>query len=138
MNVETILRDKPARVVTIRLPETVATAATLMKREEVGALIVKDVCRSEGNVVAGVFTLKDVADAVATHGAAALGMTVGALLKPGAPSCAPHESVERVMRRMAERGVSVLPVIDDRHALMGTLSIGDIARHMMAPARASA
>jgi CBS domain-containing protein len=135
MNVETVLRQKPARVVTIRLNETVATAAMLMKRESVGALVVKDVCRSEGNVVMGVFTLKDVAGAVATHGAAGLTMTVGTLLPTAAvPSCTPHDSIDAVMRRMDQHGVSVLPVIDERHALMGTLSIGDIARHVMAPA----
>jgi CBS domain-containing protein len=131
MKVETILRDKHSRVVTVRLNETVATAATLMKREQVGALVVKDVCRTEGNVVAGVFTLKDVANAVATHGAAALTMSVSALLNPAAPTCTPHDGIESVMRRMGEHGVSVLAVIDERHALMGTVSIGDIARHLL-------
>jgi CBS domain-containing protein len=133
MDVETILRAKPARVVTIRQNESVATAATLMKREGVGALVVKDVCRSEGNVVMGVFTLKDIAGAVASHGAKGLTMAVGTLLPSAAPSCTPRESIDAVMKRMDQHGVSVLPVIDDRHALMGTLSIGDIARHV-APA----
>ncbi len=135
MNVDTILRDKHSRVVTIRMPETLATAAALMKREDVGALVVKDVCRSEGNVVTGIFTLKDVATALATHGAAALDMPIAKLLNPKAPSCAPHETIESVMRRMGEHGVSLLPVIDERHALMGTLSIGDIARHLLPAAR---
>lgn len=134
MDVDTILRAKPARVVTIRTNETVATAATLMQREGVGALVVKDVCRSEGNVVMGVFTLKDIAGAVATHGAAGLQKSVGTLLPTAVPSCTPRDSIDAVMKRMDQHGVSVLPVIDDRHALMGTLSIGDIARHVAAPA----
>ena len=70
MTVGDILRSKSSRIATIRMNETVDTAAKLLRRENVGALVVKDVCRTEGNVVVGMFSERDVASAIADHGSA--------------------------------------------------------------------
>ena len=71
-----VLRQKDTRIITIRLSETVAMAVTLMKRENVHALVVKDVCRTEGNTVVGICSERDVARALADHGAGALDKTI--------------------------------------------------------------
>ncbi len=61
MKVGDILRSKKGtRIVTVRMNETVATAAQLLRTENVGALVVKDVCRTEGNVAVGMFSERDV------------------------------------------------------------------------------
>ena len=49
MQVGDILRKKIARVATVRMNETVAIAAQLMRASNVSALVVKDVVETEGN-----------------------------------------------------------------------------------------
>ncbi len=126
LTVADILRSKDTRIITVRLRETAATAAMLMKRENISALVVKDVCRSEGNIfVCGVFSERDLARALATHGAAALNMPVSALLTQPLASCRPEDTIETVMRLMTENQVRLLPVLDD-HTLVGVVSISDV------------
>ena len=69
MKVGDILRKKTARVVTVRMNETVGVAAQLMRTSNISALVVKDVVRTEGNTAVGMFTERDVVRAVAEHGA---------------------------------------------------------------------
>src|SRR5437879_5517022 len=53
MQVGDILRKKAARVATVRMNETVAIAAQLMRSGNISALVVKDVVRTEGNTAVG-------------------------------------------------------------------------------------
>jgi len=127
--VDDILRKKKStRILTVRLRETLATAVTLMKRENVSALVVKDVCRTEGNVVVGIFSERDVARALAAHGAAALGMPVSSSLGRPLVHCALRDTVDHVLRLMDEHQVRLLPVLED-HALVGVISISDVIHH---------
>jgi CBS domain-containing protein len=136
--VESILRAKPnTRILTIRMRETVATAVTLMKRENVSALVVKDVCRTEGNVVIGIFTERDVARALATHGAAALSISVSAFLDRPLAKCSADDSINAALRLMDEHQMRLLPVLDD-HTLIGVISISDIIRHWVDASEAEA
>ena len=74
MQVGDILRKKTARVATVRMNETVAIAAQLMRSSNISALVVKDVVRTEGNTAVGMFTERDVVRAIAEHGAAGVNM----------------------------------------------------------------
>ena len=52
MKVGDILRTKKStRVVTVRMNETVGIAAQLMRTSNISALVVKDVVRTEGELV---------------------------------------------------------------------------------------
>ena len=72
MRVGDILNRKSTRIATIRMNETVATAARLLRDENISALVVKDVCRTEGNVAVGMFTERDVVRAIAQRDGATL------------------------------------------------------------------
>ena len=72
MKVADIMRKKGTRLIMIRLNETVEMAVRLLRRENIGALAVKDVVRTEGNTPVGMFTERDVLQAFAYHGAAGL------------------------------------------------------------------
>src|SRR4249920_2360401 len=76
MQVGDVLRKKAARVATVRMNETVAIAAQLMRSGNVSALVVKDVVRTEGNTAVGMFTERDVVRAIAEHGAAGASLKV--------------------------------------------------------------
>jgi CBS domain-containing protein len=95
-----VLREKDTRIITVRLRETVATAVELMKRENVHALVVKDVCRTEGNTVVGIFSERDVARGLAQHGKAVLDQEVASFLGRPLVSCALNDSLEAVLRLM--------------------------------------
>jgi hypothetical protein len=49
MKVGDVLRKKSTRIATVRMNETVAIAAQLLRTGNISALVVKDVCRTEGN-----------------------------------------------------------------------------------------
>ena len=58
MLVGDVLRKKPAtRVATVRMNETVAIAAQLMRSSNISALVVKDVVRTEGNTAVGMIAM---------------------------------------------------------------------------------
>src|SRR5690349_24737052 len=80
MKVGDILRRSTARVVTVRMNETVGVAAQLMRASNISALVVKDVVRTEGNTAVGMFTERDVVRAIAEHGAAGVNMKVSQLV----------------------------------------------------------
>ncbi len=132
MRVGDVLRQKDTRIITIRLRETVATAVTLMNRENVHALVVKDVCRTEGNVVVGIFSERDVARGLAAHGPAVLNMPVATFLNRPLVSCATNDSVDAVLQLMDEHQVRLLPVLEN-HTLIGVISITDVIRHLVRP-----
>lgn len=127
MNVADILRRRTStRIATVRMNETVATAAALLRAENISALVVKDVCRTEGNVAVGMFTERDVARAIAEHGPAGANLKVSALISvQQLISCSTTDSLEHVRDLMRDHHIRHLPVIDD-HTLVGVISIRDL------------
>jgi len=99
ITVDDILREKrDTRIVTVRMNETVATAALIMRRENVSSVVVKDVCRTEGNTVVGVFSERDVTRGLAEHGANITGLPVATFLKRAVISCTLEDSIVTVLR----------------------------------------
>ncbi|ABS66494.1 CBS domain-containing protein [Xanthobacter versatilis] len=131
MTVDDMLRAKrDTRIITLRMHETVADAVLVMKRENISSVIVKDVCRTEGNTVVGVFSERDVTRAVLEHGANTPKMVLASLLKREVISCSLADSIETVLRLMVEHQVRHLPVIEN-HSLVGVISATDLMRHYL-------
>jgi CBS domain-containing protein len=127
MQVGDVLRKKTARVVTIRMNETVGIAARLMRANDISALVVKDVVRSEGNTAAGMFTERDVVRAIAEYGAAGVDVKVSQLISvQRLVSCSSSDSLDHVRHLMNIHHIRHLPVIDN-FALAGVISLRDIA-----------
>ena len=128
MKVGDILRKKTsARVVTVRMNETVGVAAQLMRTSNISALVVKDVVRTEGNTAVGMFTERDVVRAVAQHGAAGVGMKIAQLVSvQRLVSCTSSDTLEHVRHLMNVHHIRHLPVIDD-FSLAGVISMRDVS-----------
>jgi len=127
MQVGDILRKKTARVVTVRMNETVGIAAQLMRASDISALVVKDVVRTEGNTAVGMFTERDVVRAVAEHGAAGVNLKVSQLISvQRLVSCSSTDSLEHVRHLMNVHQIRHLPVIDN-FALAGVISMRDVS-----------
>ena len=127
MLVGDILRKKTPLVVTVRMNETVCIAAKLMRANNISALVVKDVVRSEGNTAVGMFTERDVVRAVAEHGAGAVNVKVSQLVSvQQLVSCTSGDTIEHVRHLMNRHHIRHLPVIDD-YSLVSVISMRDIA-----------
>ena len=127
MLVGDILRKKTPRVVTVRMNETVGIAAGLMRANNISALVVKDVVRSEGNTAVGMFTERDVVRAIAEHGANGVNLKVSQLISvQQLVSCTSSDTIEHVRHLMNRHHIRHLPVIDN-YSLISVISMRDIA-----------
>src|SRR5271167_5254601 len=127
MQVGDVLRKKNARVVTVRMNETVGIAAQLMRANNISALVVKDVVRSEGNTAAGMFTERDVVRAIAEHGAACVSLKVSQLISvQRLVSCTSTDTLEHVRHLMNVHHIRHLPVIDN-YNLINVISMRDVS-----------
>jgi CBS domain-containing protein len=127
MNVGDVLHKKTARVVTVRMNETVGVAAQLMRASDISALVVKDVVRTEGNTAVGMFTERDVVRAIAEHGAAGVNLKVSQLISvQKLVACTSSDTLEHVRHLMKVHHIRHLPVIDN-FSLAGVISMRDIS-----------
>jgi CBS domain-containing protein len=127
MQVGDILRNKAARVATIRMNETVTIAAQLLRSGNISALVVKDVVHTEGNTAVGMFTERDVVRAIAQHGAAGANMRVSQFISvQHLVSCTSRDTLEHVRHLMNKHHIRHVPVIDN-YSLIGVISMRDIA-----------
>ena len=125
MKIEQLLIRKGTRIISIRMTETVETAARMLRRENIGAVVVKDVCGSEGDTIVGMLSERDILRAIVDRGPEILRRPVSSLMSRPVITCSPHDSVEDVIELFDRHQTRHLPVID-RDALIGVISIRDV------------
>ncbi len=124
MNVDTILTSKGSDVATIDHHASLADAVARLRDLGIGALVVS----ADGQHIDGIVSERDVVRALASHGASALGRTVGSIMSTAVVTCSCSDSVDQVMASMTERRHRHLPVVDDDQVLLGIISIGDVVK----------
>lgn len=127
MKVADILRTKESRVVTVRSGETIEEAIRLMKSENISALVVKDVCRTEGNAVAGMLSERDIVYALLERGASVLKTPVFMLMSRAPQTCTPDDSLAYALELMDRHHIRHLPVLDGS-TLVGVVSARDFTK----------
>lgn len=132
MHVADILRTKGARVPTVKMHETVEVAARMLHQEDVGALVIKDVCGTEGEVVLGILSEPDILRAVADQGAGVLKKPVSVFASRRLVSCCPEDSLQHVHDLLEQHQVFYLPVLDG-HTLVGVVGLRDLDLFAPAP-----
>ena len=126
MFVAEILKTKGNAVFAIAPETTVSDACRTLDEKGVGALVVCD-----GDLVAGVFSERDVVRALAIDGAAALARPVADYMTAKVIYAEPAEEMSALMTRMTDRRIRHLPVMQaDR--LVGVISIGDVVKCQIA------
>ena len=123
MTVDTILRQKGARVETATVETTLGAAARRLLEKGIGSLVVLDA----GHSVVGVLGERDIMRTLVQYGADAFDLPVGAALDGPAATCEPTDSVKHVMSLMTMRRTRHVPVVADG-ALVGIVSIGDVVK----------
>lgn len=125
MTIEALLRRKGGRIISIGMGSTAAAAAKLLRSENIGALVVKDSCSTEGDVVLGMLSERDILQALVSYGTNAMAMPVAALMTRNVISCVAQDSLSHVADLMRCHNVRHVPVMD-REALIGVVSIRDL------------
>jgi CBS domain-containing protein len=112
-------------VVFVKLNESCALAAQLMREQHVGSLVV---VREEGGrrLPAGIITDRDLAVGVMALGLDPRKTPVEAAMRPGVAVVREDEGVGRAIALMREHGARRLPVVDAGGALVGLVAADDL------------
>ena len=128
MQVRHILHGKGRDVVAIASSATLTEAAQLLTDRRIGALVVKD---NTGQLI-GIISERDLVQAIAERGAAALEDQVGDHMTHAPETCAECDTVEMVMEVMTRGRFRHVPVLDGDMRLCGMISIGDVVKTRIA------
>jgi CBS domain-containing protein len=123
MKVESILKSKGSRVVTMRPEASIATVAHRLKIDRIGAVVIS----VDGASIAGILSERDILHGLADHGADVLGMKAADLMTREVFTCSPGDSIRQVMANMTNRRIRHLPVVE-QGKLLGIVSIGDVVK----------
>ncbi len=114
------------RVVTIFPDKSVLAAAKLMKKEDIGSLIVV-----EKNKPIGIVTREDVNDKVAAKDLQSSKLLVKQIMSAPVVSCSSDDDITAISHIMSKYGFERLPVID-KGKLVGIISTREVVK--VAPA----
>jgi CBS domain-containing protein len=106
--------------------DTLARAAQLMWEKDVGCL---PVCGPDRQAIA-MLTDRDVAMAAFTQWKHLAEATVASAMSRTLYSCSPDDELGQAEEIMRSKQVRRLPVVDAQGALVGLLSLGDVARYV--------
>mgnify|MGYP001020457510 CR=1 FL=1 len=120
MSVEKILETKGRAVFTIRPDHSVSEACQLMSAKRVGVAVVTD----NKGAIAGILSERDIVGGITQFGKGVVDMPVRNLMTSLVATCAPSDSVKKVMEVMNDRRIRHLPVVEAGE-LIGIVSIGD-------------
>lgn|SRR5690606_14124573 len=123
MFVETILREKGSRVVTIAADASVADLVATLAEHNIGAVVVLD---GPGSV-AGIVSERDIVRQLARAPEGLLQRPVASLMTRSPTTCALADSLDDVMSRMSRGRFRHLPVVENG-CLIGIVSIGDVVK----------
>jgi CBS domain-containing protein len=125
MKVKELLLKKGTRIISLRMNETIERAARMLREENIGAVVVKDVCNTEGDTIVGMFSERDFLRAIVDRGPAVLKQPVSSIMTPKVISCSSRDDVSHAISLFNKHQIRHLPIIDD-HTLIGVISIRDI------------
>ncbi len=126
MHVESILKAKGTKVLTVSPHATIADAVELLSRHGIGAVVVS----GDGASVVGILSERDVVRALAKGGTGVLEQKVASLMTVDVFTCDPDDTVGEIMSMMTTRRIRHLPVLRDGK-LSGIVSIGDAVKYRL-------
>ncbi len=116
-------QKKAHRLVTARPETTIAEAARILKREQIGALIITE----DDGALVGIISERDIVYALPEYGGRLLDLTVDHLMTSTVVTCGPESHVHQIMMTMSDGRYRHLPVLEGSQ-LIGMISIGDVVK----------
>jgi CBS domain-containing protein len=123
MRIHEILHSKGYDVITIAPEALVTDMLTLLKDNNLGAVVVSD----DGRRISGIVTERDVVRKL-VDGPDFLDAPVSTIMTSDVLTCKPDDSVQSLMTTMTNRRIRHLPVVDEDGELAGIVSIGDVVK----------
>ena len=123
MRIHEILHSKGFDVITISPEALVTDMLTLLKDNNLGAVVVSD----DGRRIKGIVTERDVVRKL-VDGPDFLDSPVLSIMSSDVLTCKPDDSVQSLMTTMTNRRIRHLPVVDEDGELAGIVSIGDVVK----------
>lgn len=115
-----------SRIVTVAQRETpLVEAAQRMRAEHVGCVVVVDEA-SQGRLVCGILTDRDIVTAVVAAGVDPATLTVEDVMTADVLTALEADSVTDLVRAMRRRGVRRLPVTSPQRVLVGLVTLDDV------------
>lgn len=127
MHVAEILREKGRAVETATGTATLAEIIAKLAERRIGAIVIVDRMR----VVTGIVSERDIVQALAQQGNAALKLPASQIMSTDLVNCQNSDTIDELMAIMTNRRIRHLPVIEDGE-LAGIVSIGDVVKHRVA------
>jgi CBS domain-containing protein len=125
MNVDSLLREKGTDVATTTPEASIKSAADWLHARNIGALVV-----TNGGAILGIISEREIVHALSRYGEAVASMRVKDIMRYGAITVSPDDSLLRVTALMTRHRVRHMPVLRDGK-LAGIISIGDVVKHRL-------
>ena len=123
MKIANIIAHKGPFVATINSSSNIAHLVDVLKRHNIGAVIVSD----DGRHIVGIISERDVVRALATHTGEVSALTVADLMTKDVYTCTQEDTVEGLMQTMTEHKFRHVPVVESGR-VVGLVSIGDVVK----------
>jgi CBS domain-containing protein len=123
MQVSDILKSKGDRVVAVEPGVTVPDVAATLRRERIGAALVRD----RDGALLGIVSERDIVRSIAEEGPESLNKSAADLMSRSLVTCGPENSTADLIEKMLAEQIRHLPVYDDG-ALVGIISISDVVK----------
>jgi CBS domain-containing protein len=133
MLVTQIFKMKGDRIITVSPDITIAEAAEILKRENIGAVMVSG---GDGSL-AGILSERDIVRGMPEHGPALFDLRVEALMTREVVTCSSEDRVHDLMKKMTAGRFRHMPVLDGDN-LIGIISIGDVVKSRLEELEAEA
>lgn len=127
MKIASIIAQKGPFVATINTSSSIAHLVDILKRHNIGAVVVSD----DGRKIEGIISERDVVRALASHTGEISALQVADLMTKNVQTCTQEDTVDSLMQTMTDRKFRHVPVVDDDGNLIAVVSIGDLVRHRL-------
>ena len=120
------IRELMHQGIEVMPPDTpVAKLAQRMREKDIGAIPV-----GTKDELQGIVTDRDITVRAVANGKDIGKLTAADVMTKGAVCCRDDEKVRDVLRTMEERQIRRIPVVNEKHHLIGMISLGDISQAM--------
>jgi CBS domain-containing protein len=118
-------------VVTCSPADTVVEVAQLMKKEDIGPVLIVD--NSDSQTLVGIVTDRDLVLKVVAEGLDPKTTGVEDVMSKKLVTCRANDDIDVAMQAMAQYQLRRIPVVGDHMKLLGIISQADVATRVDAP-----
>jgi CBS domain-containing protein len=116
--------------------DTVAKAAQLMKRENIGSIPVIE--NEQTRKLVGIVTDRDLVLKIVAEGRESKSTTVEAVMTHKVVTCRAEDDLQKALDAMSEHQLRRIPVVDANHNIVGIIAQADVATRVDQPEKTAA